>query len=311
MLIYSPKITQFCHHYIFMENKTLHWVLFISLSLIWGSSFILMKAGMNGLTSIQVASLRIVAAGLVLLPLAWNGLRQLPWKSLPYIFLSGTLGSLLPAYLFCIAEEIIDSSLAGMLNSLTPIFVILTGVLFFKTRTNQKKIMGVLIAFGGCLLIFFSKAGMMQGTQLLYVSMIILATISYGFNVNLVHRYLSGIPSLRIVSVALVLNSIPAWIVLVASGYFQKDLSQSQVLAATGYSFLLGVVGTSLANYLFYVLIKRAGTVFSSMVTYGIPFVAILWGLVFGEQMNALKILGLAVILGGVYLANSPQRSKS
>jgi drug/metabolite transporter (DMT)-like permease len=294
-----------------MENKTLRWLLFISLSLIWGSSFILMKAGMNGLTSLQVASLRIVAAGLVLLPLAWSGLRQLPWKSLPYIFLSGTLGSLLPAYLFCIAEEIIDSSLAGMLNSLTPIFVILTGVLFFNTRTNQKKIMGVLIAFGGCLLIFFSKEGMMQGTQLLYVSMIILATISYGFNVNLVHRYLSGIPSLRIVSVALVLNSVPAWVVLVATGYFQKDLSQTHILAATGYSFLLGVVGTSLANYLFYMLIKRAGTIFSSMVTYGIPFVAISWGIIFGEEMNTLKFLGLAVILGGVYLANSPQRPKS
>lgn len=294
-----------------MENKGMNWVLFILLSLIWGSSFILMKAGMNGLSSVQVASLRIVSAGMVLLPLAIRNIKKVPLNLYPAVFLSGTLGSLLPAYLFCIAEEVVDSSLAGMLNALTPIFVILTGLAFFHTQTNARKVLGVCIAFLGCVIIFMGNATLMENGHWSYVALIFFATISYGFNVNLVHRYLKDIPSLRIVSLAMALNALPALLVLIFSHYFQQGLTGTIVLKATGFSMLLGIVGTSLANYLFYVLIKRAGTIFSSMVTYGIPFVAMLWGLVFKEQLTPIKIAGLMVILMGVYLANAPSRRGS
>jgi drug/metabolite transporter (DMT)-like permease len=294
-----------------MENRYLNWLLFITLSIIWGSSFILMKAGMNGLSSVQVASLRIVSAGMVLLPLAIRNIKKVPLKLYPAVFLSGTLGSLLPAYLFCIAEEVVDSSLAGMLNALTPIFVILTGLAFFQAQTNVRKVLGVCIAFFGCVIIFLGNATLMQDGHWGYVALIFFATISYGLNVNLVHRYLKDIPSLQIVSLAMAMIAIPAFVVLTCSHYFQKDLLGSAVVKATGFSFLLGIVGTSLANYLFYVLIKRAGTIFSSMVTYGIPFVAMLWGVIFKEQLTLLKIGGLIVILMGVYLANAPSRRGS
>jgi drug/metabolite transporter (DMT)-like permease len=280
------------------------WLLFIGLSFIWGSSFILMKGGMTALSSIQVASLRIVASGLVLLPMAFRNLKKILSGKLLPVFLSGTLGSLLPAYLFCMAEQVIDSSLAGMLNSLTPIFVIVTGALFFSNKASAQKITGVLIAFSGCVLLFASKPGQMLDGSLPSVMMVMLATIFYGINVNLVHKYLHEIPSLHIVSVALMLNAIPALAVLVYSGYFSMDFNNSAIWASTGFSVLLGAFGTSLANILFYVLIKKSGAIFSSMVTYGIPFVAIFWGLIFHEKTYWMQVLALCIILTGVYWAN-------
>jgi drug/metabolite transporter (DMT)-like permease len=287
-----------------MEIKWGNVLLFILLSFIWGSSFILMKAGLMGLDAFQVASVRIIASGLVLLPMLYKSFKIIPINKIPIVFLSGALGSLFPAYLFCIAETGIDSSLAGMLNALTPIFVIITGALFFKNITSWQKIIGVLIAFTGCVFLFLSESKLSLGLNLWYLVLIILATIMYGFNVNLVQKHLKGIPSLQIVSMALALNAIPALIVLVYSGFFQVDFHQNEVIYSIGFSCLLGAVGTSLANILFYILIKNAGAIFSSMVTYGIPFVAITWGYFFGESVGLMKIVSLFIILLGVYWAN-------
>jgi len=287
-----------------MSKGILNWLLFIVLSFIWGSSFILMKEGMAGLTAVQVASLRIVASGILLLPLFFTAIKKINIKLLPIVFLSGSFGSLLPAYLFCIAEIGIDSSLAGTLNSLTPVFVIITGALFFKNKTSNQKVIGVVIALSGCLLLFLSHPNLSLGSNLNYLFLIILATIMYGYNVNLVQFYLKGIPSLQIVSVALALNAIPALLVLILTGFFSLDFSSHLVLKSTFFTCLLGAAGTSLANILFYILIKKAGAVFSSMVTYGIPFVAIFWGFLYGELIGLLQILSLLLILLGVYWAN-------
>ena len=206
-----------------MEIKWGNILLFIVLSFIWGSSFILMKAGLLGLNAFQVASVRIIASGIVLLPMLYNSFKIIPTNKIPFVFLSGTLGSLLPAYLFCIAETGIDSSLAGMLNALTPIFVIITGALFFNNIASWQKIIGVLIAFSGCIFLFLSQSNLSLGSNMWYLILIILATIMYGYNVNLVQKHLKGIPSLQIVSMALALNAIPALIVLIFSGFFQID----------------------------------------------------------------------------------------
>lgn len=218
--------------------------------------------------------------------------------------MSGTLGSLLPAYLFCIAEEEIDSALAGVLNSLTPIFVIIIGALFFKARTPTNKVIGIIIAFSGSVLLFFSQPNFSEKSNFFYILLVVIATIMYGLNVNMVHRYLNHIPSIQIASLALGLNAIPALVVLYFTGYFDLDLSNKAVLSSTGFSALLGIGGTAIASIIFYMLIKRAGAVFSSMVTYGIPVVAIMWGIIYGEQVGWKQVLSLAVILGGVYVAN-------
>ena len=288
-----------------MNKNFISWVIFITLSVIWGSSFILMKIGLdNHLSPYQVAALRIVSAGIVLLPTMIKYIRRIPLNKIFIVFLSGFLGSLLPSFLFCLAEKGIDSSLAGTLNCLTPIFVILTGTLVFKTQTSASKVVGIVIALIGSVLLLISKGHMQESQHLLYVSFVVLATISYAINVNLVSRHLLNLTSLHIAAVALTLNAIPALLVLVFTGYFSLPLTNPNYLLATGAASLLGIAGTAVATILFYMLVKRAGGLFASMVTYGIPFIAIGWGILYDEIFGWKQIACLIIILFGVYWGN-------
>ena len=298
MYIFAGKIR--------LNKQSGNWVLFIVLSLTWGSSFILMKLGLENLTDFQVASLRIVSAGLVLLPITIKHIRKIPFNKIGYVFLSGILGSLLPAYLFCFAETKIDSAVAGTLNALTPIFAILTGAVMFQLELPQRKVKGILIAFAGCILLMFSK-GIKSEANIGFSLIIVLATIFYGINANLIKKYLHDIGSLKTVAIGLSLCAIPAFFVLVYTGYF-KIFTKEFTLRSTAASMVLGIIGSAVANILYYMLIKRAGVLFSSMVTYGIPVVAIFWGLIAGENIGWKQILSLIVILGGVYYANSSRK---
>ncbi len=290
------------------NNKLFNWFIFTTLSIVWGSSFILMKEGLVSLSAYQVASLRIISSGLVLLPIAIKHFTKVPQNKLLIIFLSGVLGSLLPAFLFCLAEEHIDSSLAGTLNALTPVFVIIMGALLFKRQTPTIKIVGICISFAGSILLFFAQPGFRQNSNFIDVMFVVIATLCYGINVNMVGKYLKEIPSLQIAAIALVFNAIPAFIVLYFTGYFKEDIFSEPMLIATGYTFLLGILGTAAASILFYMLLKRAGVVFSSMVTYAIPIVAVMWGIVYGEMVGWKQILCLVVILFGVYVANRSKK---
>lgn len=263
-----------------------------------------MKEGLVALSAYQVASLRIVFSGIVLLPTAIKYFNKIPKDKLFIIFMSGVLGSLLPAYLFCIAEQGIDSALAGTLNSLTPIFVIITGALFFNSKATPNKIFGIIISFTGSILLLFSKGNMQESQNLMYISFVVLATIFYGLNVNMVHRHLSNIGSLQIAAVALTLNAIPALLVLIFTGYFNLPLTDRSVLLSTGAAAMLGIFGTAIASIIFYMLVKRAGAIFASMVTYGIPVVAIILGIFYQEKVGWKQVGCLALILLGVYVAN-------
>ncbi len=258
---------------------------------------------MNALTPYHVATIRILSAGLVLIPFARKALQQVPRKKLMLVLLSGLIGSFFPAYLFCIAETNIDSALAGILNALTPFFVIIVGMLFFGLRPNMQKMIGVLIGFAGlCFLIV--PSGNISFQHFSYTLLILVATLLYGINVNMVGRHLQGVGSLNIVSVAFVFLVIPCIIILYFTGYFALPLNHKDVLLSTLASFILGVMGTAVASILFYMLIKRAGTLFGSMVTYGIPFIAVIWGVWGGEQVSLMQLGCLAIILTGVYLVN-------
>ncbi len=303
-LFYSGEFLQLCANIYKLNKGLLNWFIFILLSIIWGSSFIMMKEGLLRLSAYQVASLRIVFSGIVLLPSAIKHFRKIPKNKLVVIFLSGVLGSLLPAYLFCVAELGIDSALAGTLNSLTPIFVIITGALFFNSKTSSNKILGILIAFTGSLLLLLSKSNLQESQNLVYVSFVVLATICYGLNVNMVYKHLQAIGSLQIASIALTLNAIPALIVLYFTGYFSLPLTDPGILYSTAHAAMLGIIATAFASIIFYVLVKRAGAVFASMVTYGIPIIANFWGLIYGEEVGWKQIGCLLLILTGVYLAN-------
>ncbi len=286
------------------NNKLFNWFIFILLSIVWGSSFVLIKEGLIGLSALQVASFRIISSGLILLPIAIKCIKTISEKKLILIFISGFLGSLAPAFLFCIAEQRIDSSLAGTLNALTPICTIIFGALFFKTNTARNKILGILTSFTGSILLFFAQPSFNENSNIADVLLVVIATVCYGINVNIVGKYLKDIPSVNIVSVALSLNAIPAVIILYYTGYFEEDIFSRVMLLSTGYTIILGVVGTAAATVIFYMLIKRAGVVFSSMVTYAIPAVALIWGVIYGEVVGWKQIVCLLIILGGVFIAN-------
>jgi drug/metabolite transporter (DMT)-like permease len=286
-----------------MQQKWTNWLVFALLSIVWGSSFILMKEGLKAFTPYQVASLRMGSAGLVLLPFAFKALQKIPTNKIGLILLSGILGNFIPAYLFCIAETQIDSSLAGILNSLTPMFTILVGVLFFNVQTNWVKIFGLVLGFVG--LSFLLAAGKEVSLHnLSFASLVLLATLFYGINVNLVGRYMQNLGSLNIASIAFAFLIIPSGLVLYFTGYFNHDFTNPMVIHALAASSVLGIVGTSIATILFYFLVKRAGILFGSLVTYGIPVIAVGWGFADGESLSFWQVISLGIILLGVYIVN-------
>lgn len=291
-----------------MDNKFIKWAIFCILSIVWGSSFILMKEGLTVLSAYQVASLRMLFSGLVLLPFAFSAFKKIPKEKMGIVFLSGFLGNFIPAYLFCIAETNIDSSLAGILNSLTPLFTIVVGLSFFKTTINKQKMIGVIIGFIGLCLLFAAGKNI-SFQNLSFASLVLIATFFYGLNVNVVGKFLKNIRSIDIVSVAFAFLIIPSAFILYLTGYFSMPFNNLDFQQASIAGIVLGVVGTSIASILFYMLIKRSTIIFASMVTYGIPVIAVAWGVYFGESISVLQIGSLFIILTGVYIVNKPQQA--
>jgi drug/metabolite transporter (DMT)-like permease len=263
-----------------------------------------MKLGMQALTAIQVASIRISSAAIVLLPFAWIAFKNIPKKKRVFVALSGLLGSFLPAYLYCIAETKINSSLAAILNSLTPLFTIIVGVIFFRLKANVYKLAGVIIGFMGLVLLPFTAHQAIGLNDLSYAALILLATICYACNVNMVSRYLQQTVALHVAAFAFSFLFLPSVIILVTTGYFQQPLLQTNFLHATLASCVLGVIGTAVATILFYMLVKKEGPLFASLVTYGIPVIAIIWGLIYGETITIAEMVCLLIILAGVYIVN-------
>jgi len=276
---------------------------FALLAIVWGSSFILMKEGLKAFNPYQVASLRMLFAGIILLPFAYKAIKRIPKNKLGLVIFSGILGNFIPAYLFCIAETQIDSSLAGILNSLTPMFTIIVGVLFFKVQTSMVKVLGMIIGFIG-LSILLGSGKDVSFHNLSFASLVILATLLYGINVNILSRYMQQLGSLNVASIAFAFLMIPSICVLYFTGYFNTDFGSPIVLHALAATSVLGIIGTSVATILFYYLVKQAGMLFGSMVTYGIPVVAVAWGIWDGESLNLIQIGCLGLILFGVYIVN-------
>jgi drug/metabolite transporter (DMT)-like permease len=181
--------------------------------------------------------------------------------------------------------------------------------MFFKIKVSANRYLGVLVGFAGLTLLFLSK-GNITLTYISFALLVLLATIFYGINVNLVGQYLQNIGSLNIASLAFCMLIPPSLIILWLTGYFNYTLLEGPILFATGASAVLGLFGTAFASILFYVLVKRAGGLFASTVTYGIPFVAVFWGLLSGEKITLLQVGCLGIILCGVYLTNKAAHKK-
>jgi drug/metabolite transporter (DMT)-like permease len=287
------------------------------LSVIWGSSFILIKKGLLAFTPLQVGSLRIVIAGLVFLPYLLMTLKKIPLHKLKYILVFALLEVGLPPYLYSIAQTVVDSSTAGILNSLVPLFTLLTGILFFNTVFNLSRFTGVLIGLVGAVLLMFTRASLGGGGGFeldfsnVYGLLIVLATVMYGFGGNIYKNHFQDLPSVCIASVSFVSMSIPAGIYLFTTDVFSKNYSDPHTLKSFLGIAALSIIGSALAIYLFGKVIQKSDALFASFVTYFIPFVALLWGYLDGEPFNIMQPLCLLFILSGIFLANKPASRKN
>ncbi len=274
-----------------------------------------MKDSTTALSSVQIAALRIFSAGLVFVPFAIFHFNKIPKAKLGPVVLSAVFGNLIPAFLFAEALTKIDGSLGGILNSLTPIFVVVVGIFFFKQKIESAKIAGVLTGFVGLVLLTLLPTLMGEKSISLnninYTLLVLLATFLYGINVNMVGKYLKGLNPIHAATVSLSFMVIPTIIILIWKGFFKLNFSDPGIQKAVFYVSLLGILGSAIATALFYVLVKRAGGLFASLVTYGIPFIAMFWGFFDGEEITWLQLVCLGIILFGVYLANKPAKEKA
>lgn len=268
-----------------------------------------MKVGLISLSPYEVATIRILTAGLLLFPFGIKKLYGLKRKEIAQCLYAALLGGFFAAYLFCVSETKIDGSLAGILNALTPFFTILIGVVVFKAHFSVYKYFGIAIGFIGLCALFYAK-GTVDISNITYSSLIVLATILYGINVQMVSRRAKHIPPLTIAAVGFTLLVVPCALILFSIGYFSHPYTH-RMLISTCASAVLGILGTAVSSILFYKLIHYAGSIFASMVTYAIPVVAMFWGLYDGEYINMAQIASLCVILVGVYIVNKkPSNTK-
>ena len=292
-------------------DKLINWLLFLVLSIIWGSSFILMKHSKEELSASQIGALRIFCGGVILLPLAAIHIPRIPSRKIFVVILSGVTGNLLPAFLFASAiSKDIDSSLAAILNSFTPIFVVLIAIVIFRDKIRAQRIIGVIIGFVGLVLLFLLWKGV-GFENFKYALLILLATVLYGVNINVVGHFLKEVPPLYIATVSLAVMTIPSAYVLWQQNFLQLSFGEPTVQWSIVETAILGVVGSAIATVLFYMLIKKAGGIFASLVTYAVPFIGILWGMLDGERITIKQVACLGIILFGVYLANLGGKKES
>jgi drug/metabolite transporter (DMT)-like permease len=296
-----------------MTNALKSWILLIILSIIWGSSFILMKKGMYGsngepiFSAPQVGSLRMLIASSVLLPWAvkgWQSLRSK--KDILYFSIVGTCGSFLPAFLFTFAETGITSGLAGMLNSFTPIFTILLGLLIFQQRLNSYQYIGVSIGTVGIILLVLSGKQSSLSGDTTHILAVIAATLLYAISLSTIKYKLQHYSSMQVTSISLSLIWIPAFVIVLMmetpTVISENDLASDGLYAI----IVLALFGTAIATILFNATIRLSSALFASSVTYLMPIISVLIGWRFGEVITAAQIGSMFIILLGILLANLP-----
>jgi len=287
-----------------MENNSTKWYLLGFLGCVWGSSFILMQLGLQGVNSIQLGSLRILFAALFLMIVGFKQIAKIPLYKWKYIALTSVFGTFVPAYLFAIALSKIDGSVSAILNSLTPLNTLLVGLFFFGLDVQRRQIFGVIIGFIGCVLLVLFGDGENTTENYYYAILIVIASIFYGINVNLIKKYLSDLKPLAISTGNFVVMFVPALFVLYFSGFFDI-VHQEKVQTSLGFIVVLGIVGTGFSNILFFKLIQLSSPVFASSVTYIIPVVAIMLGYLFmNETLSIVQVIGALVVLVGVYFSS-------
>ena len=287
------------------------WFYLIALSLIWGSSFILIKKALVGLEASQLGSLRIIFSSIFIFLIAWRNIftiKKIEWK---WITISAFLGSFFPAFLFAFAEKEIDSSVASIINSIVPLNTLILGMIIFKIESTKRQIIGVLVGFFGTYLLISSGLKLNPDQNYNYAGLVILCSFLYALNVNIIKKYLQHLSALTITVGHFTAIIFPAALVFLFSDFEFSSLEKDEVKTSIFYVFILALFGTALAKIIFNKLIKISSPVFASSVTYSMLIVSIFWGIVDGEKFSIYQLMATLIIVFGVILTNKKSNIKN
>lgn len=285
------------------KNPLLAWIYLGLLSLIWGSSFIIIKVCLHTYDYVEIAGARMFFGSLFFVPIMWKTRTQVPSNRYIYLIFSALLGFVLPAICFTKAGTRLNSSLSGMLNSLSPLFTLLIGILFYGQPRRWLQIIGILIGLLGSSLLIFSQATGKLNISDPYVLFVVAAAFMYGTNINIVVKNLSHLPALALSAWTFVFIAPISIATLLTTDFFTK-IVRLENIQPTIFLMILGMIGSGLAAILFNRTVQLASGLFASSVTYLIPIVSIGWGFWDHEAITLQQLVGMAVILGGIYLVN-------
>jgi drug/metabolite transporter (DMT)-like permease len=291
-----------------LTKKRWQWVSMLLLAMVWGSSFILMKKGLMAFTYIQVAAFRIAFAFIILIPLIVKHFKLLTKENFWSIALVGFAGIFFPAFLFSLAQTSISSSLAGILNSASPLFALIVGIIFYHNRPLKTQTLGIVIGFiGAAMLILNGQFDSLRGINI-YGLFVVLATFGYGINANEVRFRLHYLNGIQITTLSFLLIGPPAIFVLLSTNL--SEAYNSEFFLGSLFAVMaLSAFGSVVSLFVYNNLIHRTSALFATSVTYIIPIFAILWGIFDGELINPIQYIGMGVVLLGVYLVNRKNRT--
>lgn len=292
-----------------MNDYNKKWFYLAILSLIWGSSFILIKKGLVGLNSVQLASLRMIFAASVIYIYSYNSIKKIPKKSWKWIVITAYLGTFFPVYLISYGQTEIESGLASIITTVTPINTLIIGIIFFSLTFSIKQLLGLFIGLVGAVLLLYEASETNLNSNIYFSFFIYLTTVGYAASVNLIKKYLTNIPPEAVTAGIFLSISPPAIIVLYFSDFTDLNFQDPLILKSIFFVLVLSVFGSAIAQTLFNKFVKIASPIFASAVTYTMPVVAIFWALIDGEILSIMQFFATAIILIGVYLVNKRKQT--
>ena len=293
-----------------MSNDVKKWVYLLVLSLIWGSSYILIKKGLVGLSPVQLGSFRILMTTFILLLFGYKSLKGWSLEQWKWMAFTGFFGTFFPSFLFAFSETEINSSVVAVLNGLTPLFTLLIAYLFFQQTVKKKQIGGVLLGFAGTLLLVAQEFSLAGNGDARYALLVVIAALCYGINVNTIKYKLGGVTPMAIALANFIAIALPALILLLTSPFpWATFYHDTTIMTSLGYILILALFGTAFAKVLFNKLLTISSAVFSISITYLLPIVAIGWGVLDGEHFGGMQWLASGLILGGIYLVTETKKA--
>ena len=292
-----------------MNDYNKKWFYLAILSLIWGSSFILIKKGLVGLNSVQLASLRMIFAASVIYIYSYNSIKKIPKKSWKWIVITAYLGTFFPVYLISYGQTEIESGLASIITTVTPINTLIIGIIFFSLTFSIKQLLGLFIGLVGAVLLLYEASETNLNSNIYFSFFIYLTSVGYAASVNLIKKYLTNIPPEAVTAGIFLSISPPAIIVLYFSDFTDLNFQDPLILKSIFFVLVLGVFGSAIAQTLFNKFVKISSPIFASAVTYTMPVVAIFWALIDGEILSIMQFFATAIILIGVYLVNKRKQT--